>query len=47
MGEKLTNFSFFFMSPPSVNLNFFQVLPVMLGKNFNTPSPTVNLISIK
>ena len=45
MGEKLTNVSFFFMSPLSES-GFFQVPPVMLGKNFNTPSPTINLISI-
>ena len=46
MGEKLTNFSFFFHVPLSES-GFFQVPPVMLGKNFNTPSSTINLISIK
>ena len=38
MGEKLTNFSFF-SCPPLSESGFFQVPPVMLGKNFNTPLP--------
>ena len=45
-GKKLTNFILFFSCRPISESEFFQVPPVMLGKNFNTPSATINLISI-